>query len=166
MTPTNWDSGPQWLTITATGPHLCKQIWKKMAHLKNKKKIWGDHGAEFTMKNGMNWRPSGSQSRVHNEKWCELKLSMFSLQVQWPSIPSDRYTIPDYSATVSAATLSYKRYISVDFDICGSLSRTEITSLTEMVRTIFVWGMTVKFLPNFLIAPTTQLQRKKSHSSK
>lgn len=90
MTPTNWDSGPQWLTITATGPHLCKQIWKKMAHLKNKKKIWGDHGAESTMKNGMNWHPIWitEQSPQWKMVWIEavyvLSASPMTIHSEWP----------------------------------------------------------------------------------
>lgn len=65
MTTTNWDSGSQWLTITATGPHLCKQIWKKMAHLKNK--IFFGGVTEQSPQWKMVWidAPSGSQSRVY-----------------------------------------------------------------------------------------------------
>lgn len=59
----------------------------------------------------------------------------------------------DYSVVASVRIFSYKRYIRVDFNICGSLSNTEMTSLTEILRATLVWGIMALFLPNFLTPP-------------
>lgn len=50
------------------------------------------------------------------------------------SFRGDIVSWSDHSPAASAPSFSYNRYISVDFNIWGSLSSTAITSLTDMLR--------------------------------
>ena len=71
--------------------------------------------------------PSGSAriAEDHSKPVMHLEAKMLA-----PCFP--------YSVVASERTLSYKRYIREDLDIWGSLSRTAITSLMEMLRATLV----------------------------
>lgn len=71
--------------------------------------------------------PSGSAriAEDHSKPVMHLEAKMLA-----PCFP--------YSVVASERTLSYKRYIREDRDIWGSLSRTAITSLMEMLRATLV----------------------------